>query len=111
MQLVEAARAQEAPERRPRPPAPGARGAGGAARAARAGRAATRRVPPVPPIPADPGIPDVGPDVNEALAEVLPQIPTIVAEAIAAIDPEEIEREIARTWTKRCARPARAIGA
>ena len=35
---------------------------------------------------------DIGPAVNEALAEVLPQIPQIVASATAAIDPVEVER-------------------
>jgi beta-lactamase regulating signal transducer with metallopeptidase domain len=52
--------------------------------------------PPTPPMPvADLGdLSDIGPAVDQALAEVLPQIPVIVASAMSAVDPEEIEREV-----------------
>jgi beta-lactamase regulating signal transducer with metallopeptidase domain len=72
-----------APEAPPAPPAPGAPDAPHAARA------------PLVVVPDIPEIPDIAPIVNEVLADVLPQIPDIVASAtaaIAAIDPEEIER-------------------
>ncbi len=101
MQLVEAARAPAAPEApaapdAPEPPqAPAPPEAPGAA------------APPAPPAPmapmADMDIPDVTPIVNEALAEVLPRIPQIVAEATAAIDAVEIERVTAEAL--RAARP------
>lgn len=79
MKLVQAAppapEAPLAPAAPEAPPAPGA--------------------PPAPPVVPDiPDIPDVAPIVNEALAEVLPQIPEIVASAMSAIDPEEIDREV-----------------
>jgi bla regulator protein blaR1 len=89
MQLVAAARAPEPPAA---PPVP-----------------ATPEAPPAPPVPGTPHaprppaaplaevgeVPDVAPIVQQALDEVLPQIPQIVAEATAAaaaIDPEELER-------------------
>ncbi|MEA3014643.1 MAG: hypothetical protein QOD42_3188 [Sphingomonadales bacterium] len=48
------------------------------------------RVPPPPPV----ALPDVSAEVNEVLAEVLPQIPQIVSSALASVDPEEIGREV-----------------
>ena len=50
--------------------------------------------PPAPlaDIPDVPEIPDIAPTVSEALAEVLPQIPEIVAAAMTAVDPEEAGR-------------------
>ncbi|HEV7659729.1 MAG TPA: M56 family metallopeptidase [Allosphingosinicella sp.] len=46
--------------------------------------------PPAPP----PALPDVSAEVNEVLAEVLPQIPQIVSSALASVDPDEIGREV-----------------
>jgi len=90
MQLVETARAPEAPEAPPAPEAPDAPEAPSAPGVPSAPR------PPAPPAPlAEIGdIPDIAPIVEQALAEVLPKIPQIVAQATAAaaIDPEEIER-------------------
>lgn len=88
LQLVQAASAQEAPDAPTPPPAPHAMPVPHAPHAPGA--------PPVPPAPLVPRIeiPDVAPIVNRALSEVLPQIPAIVAQATASIDPEEIEREI-----------------
>jgi len=96
LQLVEAANAQEAPEAPEAPSAPQTPEAAHSPDAPHAPHApqpphALAPVPPVPPIPA---IPDVSPIVNAALAEVLPQIPHLVAEAMSAVHPEEIEREI-----------------
>jgi beta-lactamase regulating signal transducer with metallopeptidase domain len=97
MQLVEAARAQEAP---PAPEAPRPLESPSAPEAPLAPHAPTApRAPHAPaPVAGDVEIPDVGPVVQQALAEVLPQIPQIVAaanaEAIAAIDPEEIQRSV-----------------
>ena len=87
MQLV-AAEPPQAPE----PPAPPAAPAAPAAPSAPPAPGA----PAAPPAPEDivvsiPEIPDVGPAVDEALASVLPQIPTIVAGALAAVDPEAME--------------------
>jgi beta-lactamase regulating signal transducer with metallopeptidase domain len=55
--------------------------------------------PPAPPAPvapvAEPGdLSDIGPAVDQALAEVLPQIPVIVASAMSAVDAQEIERDV-----------------
>ena len=97
MQLVEAARAQEVP---PVPEAPQPLEAPSAPEAPRAPHAPMApHAPHVPaPVAGDIDIPDVGPVVQQALAEVLPQIPQIIAaanaEAIAAIDPEEIQRSV-----------------
>ena len=87
MQLV-AAEPPQAPE----PPAPPAAPAAPPAPAALPAPGA----PAAPPAPEDivvsiPEVPDVGPAVDEALAAVLPQIPTIVAGALAAVDPEAME--------------------
>lgn len=55
---------------------------------------------PLPPeAPAAPGditihVPDVGPIVDSALAATLPRIPQVVATAMAAIDPEDLEDAI-----------------
>jgi beta-lactamase regulating signal transducer with metallopeptidase domain len=91
MRLVASAQAPEAPAAPAAPEAPDVPAAPPAPGAPRAPRAPA---PPAP--PAEIGeIPDVAPIVRQALAEVLPQIPQIVAEATAAagaIDPEEIER-------------------
>ena len=94
LQLVEAARAQDAPEAPSAPRAPGAPDAHAAPRAPRAPLAHVGIVPPIPAIPNIPDIPNVAPIVNQALAEVLPQLPAIMAEAMSAIDPEAMEREI-----------------
>jgi bla regulator protein blaR1 len=82
VQLVQAAQPPAAP---PAPHAP----------------AAPRAVPSVPGAPAPPAapapyaeIPDVSAEVNEALAEVLPQIPEIVSTALASVDPDEIGRSV-----------------
>jgi len=91
MQLVEAAVAPEAPEA---PGAPHAPQAPDAPLAPHAPHAPNAPLPPnAPPAPLGEG-PDVGPIVNEALAEVLPHIPQIVAQATAAIDPVAIERQV-----------------
>lgn len=93
MQLVEASQAPEAPEAPDVPDAPEA-------------PEAPEALEPVdaPPPPAHvPDVPDVAPIVNEALAEVLPRIPQIVAEATAAIDAVEVERVTAEAL--RAARP------
>jgi Zn-dependent protease with chaperone function len=89
MQLVQAAQPPAPPQAPPAPEAPDAPDAPYAP------------PPPAPPHaprpPAPPAIGDlaeVGPAVREALAEVLPQIPQIVAEATAAVDPEEIQRSV-----------------
>jgi len=90
MQLVEAARAEEAPQAPASPAAPEAPGAPAAPAAPGAPTA-----PDAPPAPAaidDGDLSEIGPAVHEALAEVLPQIPQIVASATAAIDPAEVER-------------------
>jgi beta-lactamase regulating signal transducer with metallopeptidase domain len=97
MQLVQAARAPAvpappAPPAAPRAPqAPDVPGAPGVPHAPDA--------PPAPPAPlADvpdiPDIPDVSGEVHAALAEVMPQIPEIVASAMASVDPEEIQRSV-----------------
>jgi beta-lactamase regulating signal transducer with metallopeptidase domain len=100
LQLVQAAQAQEAPvaPEAPQPPE--------APRAPEAPRPPHVPHAPLPPqalsAPAPVAeigdVPDVGPAVQQALAEVLPQIPQIVAqassEAIAAIDPDEIQRSV-----------------
>jgi beta-lactamase regulating signal transducer with metallopeptidase domain len=82
VQLVQAAQPQAAP---PAPHAP----------------SAPRAVPAVPGAPAPPAapaplaeLPDVSAEVNEALAEVLPQIPEIVETALASVDPDEIGRSV-----------------
>jgi beta-lactamase regulating signal transducer with metallopeptidase domain len=88
MQLVQAAQAPAAPEPPAAPAAPQAPGAPGAPAAPDA--------PPVPPAPIAPAA-DLAPVVQQALAEVLPQIPSIVAEATAAagaVDPHEIEKAV-----------------
>lgn len=83
IQLVQAAQPPAAPSTAPHAPV------------------APRAVPPVPGAPAPPAapaplaeIPDVSAEVNEALAEVLPQIPEIVETALASVDPDEIGRSI-----------------
>jgi bla regulator protein blaR1 len=83
IQLVQAAQPPAAPSAAPHAPA------------------APRAVPPAPGVPAPPAapaplaeIPDVSAEVNEALAEVLPQIPEIVETALASVDPEEIGRSV-----------------
>ncbi|HYJ53728.1 MAG TPA: M56 family metallopeptidase [Allosphingosinicella sp.] len=91
MQLVQAAQAPAAPEPPAAPPTPIAPNAPAAP--------ATPDAPSAPPAPLAPvaPTPDVTPVVQAALAEVLPQIPTIVAEATSAagaIDPEEIEEAV-----------------
>jgi bla regulator protein blaR1 len=92
LQLVQAASAQEAPDAPAAPlPPPGAPLAPHAPIAPHAPGAPP--APPAPPVPMI-EIPDVAPIVNRALREILPQIPAIVAQATAAIDPEAIEREI-----------------
>jgi len=87
MQLVQAARPPAPPAA---PPAPEVADAPDAPEAPPA--------PAAPHAPRPPAAPDdlaeVGPAVREALAEVLPQIPQIVAAATAAVDPEAIEREV-----------------
>jgi bla regulator protein blaR1 len=90
LQLVEAANAQEAPEAPDAPQAPDAPDA------AEAPDAPDAPSPPhaLTPLAPMPPIPDVAPIVNEALAEVLPRIPHLVAEALTSVDPDEIEREI-----------------
>jgi beta-lactamase regulating signal transducer with metallopeptidase domain len=52
--------------------------------------------PPAPPAPPAPlaELPDVSNEVNAALAEVLPHIPEIVAASLAAVDPDEIDRQV-----------------
>jgi len=92
LQLVQAANAQETPDAPEAPlPPTGAPHAPSAPLAPHAPGA-----PPVPPAPLVPTIeiPDVAPIVNRALAEVLPQVPAIVAQAMTAVDPDEIEREV-----------------
>jgi Zn-dependent protease with chaperone function len=88
MKLVQAA-APAAPEAPPAPPAAIAPHAPPAP-----GHRAPPSAPPAPPAPVAelPDIPDIAPIVDEALAEVLPQIPEIVAAAMAAVDPEEAGR-------------------
>jgi beta-lactamase regulating signal transducer with metallopeptidase domain len=52
-------------------------------------------LPGVPQPPAPPAaLPDASAEVNEVLAEVLPQIPQIVSSALASVDPEAIGREV-----------------
>jgi hypothetical protein len=89
MKLVQAA-APEAPEAPAPPPAAIAPHAPAAP-----GHPAPPSAPPAPPAPVAelPDIPDIAPIVDEALAEVLPQIPEIVAAAMAAVDPEEAGRD------------------
>jgi beta-lactamase regulating signal transducer with metallopeptidase domain len=103
MQLVQAAQAQEAPPAPEAPQAPEAPLAPQAPRAPHAPYAPDAPQPPrAPQAPAPVAeigdIPDVGPIVRQTLAEVLPQIPQIVAEAnaeaVAAIDPVEIQRSV-----------------
>ena len=96
MQLVAAAQAQEAP---PAPEAPQAPEAPPAPPAPHAPAAPPAPHAPHAPVVVEIGdIPDVGPEVQQALAEVLPQIPQIVAQAnaaaLAAVDPVEIERSV-----------------
>ncbi|HST35524.1 MAG TPA: M56 family metallopeptidase [Allosphingosinicella sp.] len=92
MQLVEAARAQETSAAPPAPPsAPGAPRPALPPRPPAPPHPSQAMMPPMPPIP---DIPDVSPIVHRALAEVLPQLPTIMSGAIAAVDPEEIDAEI-----------------
>lgn len=106
MQLVEAARAQEAPPAPEAPQAPDAPQAPEAPQVPEAPRAPDAPEAPQPPrAPRAPAplaeigdIPDVAPMVQQALAEVLPQIPQIVAQAnaqaVAAIDPVAIQRSV-----------------
>jgi ribosomal protein L29 len=100
MQLVQAAQAPEVPATPEAPLAPEAPEAPLAPRAPHAPHAPMAPHAPHAPAPiVEIGdIPDVGPAVRQALAEVLPQIPQIVAaanaEAIAAIDPDEIQRQV-----------------
>ena len=101
IQLVQAAQAQEAPPASPAPPAPAAPEAPEAPPAPAAPEAPMAPRPPhAPRAPSAPmmvQVPDVGPAVQQALAEVLPRIPMIVAEAnaaVAAIDPAAIERSV-----------------
>lgn len=90
MQLVQAARPPAAP------PAPEPSAALDAPAAPQPPAAPDAPLPPAPPAaPAKIGdIADVSAAVQEALAEVLPQIPQIVAEATASVDPEEIQRSV-----------------
>jgi bla regulator protein blaR1 len=85
VQLVQAAQVPAAP---PAPHAPAA-------------PPATPSAPALPGVPAPPAppapiaeIPDVSAEVNEALADVLPQIPEIVSTALASVDPDEIGRSV-----------------
>ena len=103
MQLVQAAQAQEAPPAPPAPPAPDASLAPDAPRAPHAPRAPMAPHAPHAPmvvigdVPDVPDVPEVAPIVRQTLAEVLPQIPQIVAsanEAVAAIDPAAIQRSV-----------------
>lgn len=93
MKLVQAA-APAAPEAPAAPASLQAPDAPPAPRAPAAPHAPTAPHAPmaVPDVPDVPAVPDVAPMVNRVLAEVLPQIPQIVASATAAIDPAEIDR-------------------
>jgi hypothetical protein len=96
MQLVQAAQAPEAPS------VPEALQAPEAPQAPETPRAPHAPQPPRAPHAPAPmvelgDIPDVEPLVQQALAEVLPQIPQIVAQAnaaVAAIDPVELQRSV-----------------
>ena len=89
MQLVQAAQPPAPPQAPPAPEAPDAPDAPDAPPPPAAPDAPR---PPAPPAIGE--VADVGPMVREALAEVLPQIPQIVAEATASVDPEEIQRSV-----------------
>lgn len=78
VQLVQAAQAPAAPRAPHAPPAP----------------PAVPSAPALPRVPPPPALPDVSAEVNDVLAEVLPQIPQIVSTALASVDPEEIGREV-----------------
>jgi beta-lactamase regulating signal transducer with metallopeptidase domain len=91
MQLVQATRppaAPRPPHARPAPPA--------MAPAPAIPGVPAPPTPPAPPVPPAPfaELPDVSAEVNQALAEVLPQIPQIVSAAIASVDAEEIGRSV-----------------
>jgi beta-lactamase regulating signal transducer with metallopeptidase domain len=94
MQLVQAAQPPAAPQ----PPGAPAAVPDVPAPPAAPGAPAAPRAPQAPTPPAALAeMPDVGPIVRQALAEVLPQIPAIVAEATSAagaIDPEEVEEAV-----------------
>lgn len=92
VQLVQAAQ-PEAPAAPPAPPAPRAAPAVPAVPGAPAAPAAPA-VPAVPDVDIDIDIPDVSNEVHAALAEVLPHIPQIVSASMAAVDPEEINRQV-----------------
>jgi bla regulator protein blaR1 len=82
VQLVQAAQAPAAPRAPHAPAAPRA-------------IPAPPALPGVPAPPAPPAaLPDASAEVNEVLAEVLPQIPQIVSSALASVDPEAIGREV-----------------
>jgi bla regulator protein blaR1 len=91
MKLVQAA-APAAPEAPAAPLAPHAPPAPGHPAPPAAPAAPSAPVADLPDVPDVPDIPDVAPIVDEALAEVLPRIPEIVASAMAAVDPEEAGR-------------------
>jgi len=100
MKLVQAA-APEAPEAPVAPTAPLAPTAPEAPSAP-----GSPPAPPAPPapvivIPDIPEIPDVSPVVNEVLAELMPQIPTIVASATGAIDAADLELALAEALRER----------
>jgi len=88
MQLVQAAQAPAAPPAPPAPESPDAPDAPDAPPPPAAPHA------PRPPAVPEVAMTEVDSAVREALAEVLPQIPQIVAEATAAVDPEEIQRAV-----------------
>ena len=92
VQLVQAAQ-PEAPAAPPAPPAPHAAPAVPAVPGAPAAPAVPA-VPAVPDVDIDIDIPDVSNEVHAALAEVLPHIPQIVSASMAAVDPEEINRQV-----------------
>jgi beta-lactamase regulating signal transducer with metallopeptidase domain len=98
MQLVQAAQTPEAPAVPEASQAPEAPLAPVAPRAPHAPLAPHAPHAPAAPLAEIGDIPDVDPIVRETLAEVLPQIPQIIAqanaEAIAAIDPDEIQRSV-----------------
>ena len=97
-QLVAAARAQDAPPAPEAPQAPEAPEAPAAPHAPRAPAAPHAPRAPHAPMVEIGDLPEIGPEVQQALAEVLPQIPQIVAQAnaaaLAAVDPVEIQRTV-----------------
>jgi hypothetical protein len=91
MKLVQAA-APAAPQAPAAPVAPHAPPAPGHPAPPAAPAAPSAPVVGLPDMPDVPDVPDVAPIVDEALAELLPQIPEIVAAAMSAVDPEEAGR-------------------